>query len=93
MSAQLREDQKLRRAVKVYGIEGLVYVTLTSNGIEFKVPRTKVGVTVTWPQAVKACQTPSNVPSKFEGDPIKFLIDQAEKVTKRAVKKAQKEGA
>jgi len=90
MSAQLREGQKLRRVVKVYGVEGGVFVTLTHDGIEFKMPRTKVGVSMTWPQAVNASSTPSNVPSKFEGQPMKFLIDQAEKATKRSVKRALK---
>ncbi len=90
MNAELREDQKLRRVVKVYGIEGGVIVTITREGIEFKIPRTKLGVGMGWKKAVESCFTPQNVPSKLEGRPMEFLLDQAAKVTKRAVKKAQK---
>ena len=90
MSATLREDQKLRRIIKVYGIPGGVIVTLFHDGIEFKVPKTKVGVGMSWKKAVDSCFTPDNVPSKFEGRPIEFLLDQQAKQTKRAEKRAAK---
>lgn len=90
MSAELREDQKLRRVIKVYGIEGGVIVTLTHSGISFKVPRTKLGVEMTWPEAVKACRVSDNLPAKFEGRPMEFLIDQTVKAAKRAIKKESK---
>ena len=89
MPAELREDQKLRRAIKVYGV-GTVYVTLRHQGIEFTMPGTKVGVGMSWQKAVTTCLTPSNVPSKFEGRPMEFLIDQAAKQSKRAEKRAEK---
>ena len=89
MSAVLREDQKLRRVIKVYGV-GDVHVTLRHQGIEFTMPRTKVGVGMSWKKAVESCLTPSNVPSKFEGKPVEFLIDQAAKQTKRAEKRTAK---
>lgn len=91
MSASLKEGSKLRRAIKVYGIEGAVYVTLRPEGIEFTMPRTKVGVGMSWKKAVESCLTPSNVPSKFEGRPMDFLIGQATKQTNRAIKRAEKE--
>jgi hypothetical protein len=53
-------------------------------------PGTKVGIGMTWVDAVKSCVTPSNVPSKFEGRPMEFLIDQAAKQSKRAEKRAEK---
>jgi hypothetical protein len=89
MSAVLREDQKLRRTIKVYGVTGSVIVTLTHGGIEFKMPRTKMGVGMSWKKAVDSCYTPENVPSKFEGRPMEFLISQSVEAEKRRVKKAQ----
>ena len=91
MSAVLGEDQKLRRIIKVYGVAGSVIVTLTHDGLEFKMPRTKVGIGMSWKKAVDSCLTPQNVPSKFEGRPMEFLISQAAEAEKRAVKKADKE--
>ena len=89
MPAEIRDGQKLRRVIKVYGIEGVMYVTLRHQGIEFTAPGTKVGVGMSWQKAVTACLTPSNVPSKFEGRPMEFLIDQAAKQSKRAEKRAE----
>jgi hypothetical protein len=91
VSAVLKEDQKLRRIIKVYGVESGVIVTLTHAGIEFKIPKTKLGVSMPWTKAVESCLTPSNLPSKFEGRPLDFLKTQATEVVKRAVKRATKE--
>lgn len=91
MSATLREDQKLRRVIKVYGI-GDVHVTLRHEGIEFTMPKTKIGVGMSWKKAVDSCLTPSNVPSKFEGRPAEFLISQALKQAQNAEKRAKKKG-
>lgn len=91
MSAVLREDQKLRRIIKVYGIEGGVIVTLRHQGIEFTIPRTKVGVGMSWQKAVESCLVPSKAASIFEGRPTDFLKKQAQEAAKRRVKKAQKE--
>jgi len=90
MSAVLREGQKLRRTIKVYGIPGEVIVTLYDQGIEFKMPRTKLGVGMSWKKAVESCLTPRNVPSKFEGRPMEFLLDQQTQQEKRAVRRAEK---
>ena len=91
MPTELQDGQKLRRLVKVYGIEGLVVATLTHQGIEFKIPKTKIGVLLTWAGAVNASSTPSNVPSKHEGKPMEFLLDQSHKQAKRAEKKESNE--
>lgn len=90
MPAVLRENQKLRRVIKVYGIEGAVYVTLHPMGIEFTVPGTKLGVGMSWKKAVESSLTAQNLPSKFEGKPLEFLQYQAAQATKRAVKRADK---
>lgn len=89
--AELREDQKLRRLVKVYGIEGLVEVTLSKDGVSFRIPRTKMTVSMTWPQAVEACDTPGNVPCFLAHNPVDTLKHQVKQVQKRAAKKAEKE--
>jgi hypothetical protein len=90
MSTELEPGQKLRRLVKVYGIEGMVVATFTHEGIEFKIPKTKLGVMLTWPDAVQASGTPSNVPSKHEGRPMEFLLDQSYKQAKRSVERELK---
>jgi hypothetical protein len=87
--AELREDQKLRRLVKVYGIEGLVEVELSKDGISFRVPRTQMRVSMTWPKAVASCDTPGNVPCYLAGNPVETLKHQVVKVQKRAAKKAE----
>ena len=89
MSATLKEGQKLRRLVKVYGV-GSAYVTLTCDGIAFSVPGTKLGIGMPWAKAVASCDTPQNLPSKFEGRPMDFLQYQAAEATKRAVKRLDK---
>jgi hypothetical protein len=82
--AELREDQKLRRLVKVYGIEGLVEVELSKDGISFRVPRTQMRVSMPWP-------TPGNVPCFLAGNPTETLKHQVRQVQRRAAKKAEKE--
>jgi hypothetical protein len=91
MSATLREGQKLKRQIKVYGVESPVIITLSHEGIEFKVKTAKIGVGNTWCQLIEnGCVTPDNVPSFLAGRPLEFLTEQAKGITKRAVKRLDK---
>lgn len=90
MSATLQEGQKLKRVIRVYGVAEPVIVTLTSEGLEFKVKGSKIGVDVTWPAVVHICGTPSNVPSKLHGRPFDFLNDTARRITASRVKRLDK---
>jgi len=91
MSAEITEGKKLKRQIKVYGVENPVIITLSHEGISFRVKSAKLDVSMTWPDAVNACYTPENVPSYLEGRPLDFLKEQAKGITKRAVKRAAKE--
>lgn len=91
MSAVLREDQKLRRVIKVYGVEQPVVVELSHAGITFKVKGTKTPVGNTWPDLIRdGCHTEDSVKSYFAGKPLEYLIAQAAKQAKRAEKRAAK---
>ena len=90
MSAELSEGKTLKRKIKVYGVEQPVIITLSHQGISFRVKGAKLDVSMTWPDAVNACYTPENVPSYLEGRPLEFLQEQAKGITKRAMKRADK---
>lgn len=91
MSAVLREDQKLRRVIKVYGVEQPVVVEISHQGITFKVKGTKTPVGNNWPELIRdGCHTEDSVKSYFAGKPLEYLIAQATKQTKRAEKRAAK---
>jgi len=83
-------EKPLKRIVKVYGVELPVIMTIfPDGGVEYKIPATKVGVKLGGVQVVKACETPSNLPSKFGDKPYEFLQYQAQEQQKRNTKKLQ----
>jgi hypothetical protein len=84
-------DKCLRREIKIYGIENNCVLGFSNQGVEIKAKGTKLGVTITWPELVKACATPVNVPSKFESRAYEFLIHQAKERTAREAKRLQKQ--
>lgn len=89
--AKLTEGQKLRRELKLYGVDLPVNVTITSIGIEFKVKGSKIGVSAPWTTIVDACHTPDNVPSKLHDMPIPFLQDTARRIQASLIKRLDKE--
>jgi hypothetical protein len=95
MPPQIKEGQKLKRRIRVYGIESDILIELNSQGLSFKAPGTKLGVYATWQQVVEACDTPANVPSKHQGRPLEFLksqtLEHQKRMTKRLAKKIFKE--
>lgn len=93
MSAVLKEDQKLRRVIKVYGVEQPVVVEISHQGITFKVKGTKTPVGNNWPELIRdGCHTEDSVKSYFSGKPLEYLIAQAKKRAENAVKRAKKKG-
>ena len=88
MPAKLEPGKKLKRLIKVYGIEGDVEVSMSHEGLTFRVPRTRLILTATWPDVVeKASCTPDNVPCFLAGEPMKFLQHEQTKVAKKRAKK------
>lgn len=87
MPTELQQDQKLKRIIRIHGI-GLVEVTVSLDGLMFRVPKTRKYVTLDWTKVVKSGYTPMDVPSFLMGKPFEFLEHEAKKVKKKAVKKA-----
>lgn len=91
MPATLHPEQKLKRLVKIHGIEGMVEVTFSHEGVSMRVPKTRKYITCMWTDVVKSMYTPNDVPSFLMGEPMKFLIHEAEKVVKKKLKRANAE--
>lgn len=72
MPARLREGSSLKREIAVTGI-GPVNVEITSSGLEFWVKGHRKRVRLSWLQAVKAGDTPLDVPSYLAGNPVEML--------------------
>lgn len=89
MATELQPEQKLKRLVRIHGL-GLIEVTVSIDGLAFRVPKTRKYITVDWTKVVKSGYTPSDVPSFLMGKPFEFLEHEAKKVEKKAVKKATK---
>ncbi|PWT76390.1 MAG: hypothetical protein C5B59_06605 [Bacteroidetes bacterium] len=83
----IEPGKKLKRFIKVYGIEGPVELVIAHEGLTLRVPGTKKHLTADWPSVVGAAVTPDDVPSHLFGEPLKFLQHEAEKVMKRKEKK------
>lgn len=90
MPPKISDDRVLRRELKIYGIENLVVLSITKDGITLKAKGTKLGVTLSWVQLVEACALPNNIPSKFQGRPYEFLKFQAAEHQKKATAKLAK---
>jgi hypothetical protein len=87
---QIEGTKRIKRTVKIYGIEGDCYVTLSEQGVEIKAKGSKRGVIASWPELVKAGHEPENVKSRFHRDPYAYLQDQAQLVSKRRTKRLEK---
>lgn len=87
MPAKLSGEQKLVRQIKVYGLETPVNVTLTAEGITFKAPGAKTGVSATWARIVSVCRAPESAPSYLVENPLLFLERSASKLIQTKLKK------
>lgn len=87
MPATLEPGKKLKRVIKVYGVERSVIVELSTDGITFKIAgRGGLPVSATWQRVVKACTVDGGVKGFDPGDPLGYLQREAQKRTKRAAK-------
>jgi hypothetical protein len=85
----VRKAETIRRLVKVYGVPGLVEVTLSSDGLAFRVPGSRKYVTSTWLKVVEHAAPDGNVPCFLANDPVKMLTHEEAKVGKRRAKREQ----
>ncbi len=58
MPVELQDYHKIKRQIKVSGIDRAVILIITRDGIEFKVAGAKRGVTQTWSRVIAGCETP-----------------------------------
>jgi hypothetical protein len=76
MPVELLQDVKLKRKIKIKAKSGLdmwLNVTITREGLDFKIKNAKLGVFQTWPEIVAGCHTPKNALKHLSKDPILFL--------------------
>jgi hypothetical protein len=91
MPKQLESGKKFRRLIKVYGVEELVEVTISAEGLSFRIPSTRGYLVAAWPDVVeKSSLTPDNSPSFLAGEPTKYLQHEVAKVVKNRIKRATK---
>ena len=92
---KFKVGQVLRRAIKVYGVEGTVIAAMDESGVTFKAEGSRTEVRLSWRAAVEASTTPDNVKSYDAGKPLQVLQHAAEGLvqrrTKRLTKKIQEE--
>lgn len=70
--------KSVEREIKVPGIEWPVILTVSTNGLAFRVKGTKKATQVGWGVVIDASMTPENVPSFLYGKPFAFLQHQAQ---------------
>jgi hypothetical protein len=78
--------QKLERVIRVHGIEHPVILTVSNEGISFRVKGTQKAVTQSWTQVILACNTPMNVPCFLADQPLALLHHLAGKQARKAEK-------
>ena len=91
MATVLEPGNKIKRLLHVYGVEGLVEVTVAHEGIFFRIPKTKKSVLADWRAVIdRSTSTPNDVPSHLIGRPLEVLQHEADKVQKRKERRAAK---
>ena len=89
MSKLIESGKKIRRLIRVHGVESVVELTITSEGLAFRIPKTRKTLTLDWGGAVRASYTPNDVPAFLMGEPVKFLQHEVAKVQKKQKKKTE----
>jgi hypothetical protein len=90
MATKLEGDQTLKRLIHVHGVEGDVEVSLSEQGLAFRVPGTRTYLTMSWTKAISESETPTTVKSYHMGKPMEFLTTTAKSVRQRKVERAEK---
>lgn len=85
--ATLLGNQKLKRTVRVYGIDEPVVVTFTADGLTMQVKGSRQSVSNPWRNIVLASLTPNNCRCYHAGRPLELLKSEAKKVADRREKK------
>lgn len=89
----VRKAETIKRLTKVYGVPGFVEVTMSADGLAFRVPGSRRYVTTTWLKAVEHASPEANTPAWLANDPVKLLVTEEAKAGKRKQKRLDKEAA
>jgi hypothetical protein len=81
-------ETTLNRKITVPGIEGEIIVSMTSDGLSFRLKGSPKEITATWGRVIAACATPTNVPTFLVNEPFNFLIWIGEQIMQRKSKHA-----
>jgi hypothetical protein len=81
-------ETTLNRKITVPGIEGEIVVSMTSDGLSFRMKGSQREVSATWGKVIAACATPANVPTFLVGEPLNFLGWIGNQIEKRKSKHA-----
>lgn len=91
-ATEAKKAESIKRLVRVYGVEGLVEMGVSEAGVALRVPRSRKYVTLSWAKLAASSDTPGDVPAFLNGDPIKMLQHEQQKLVKRALKRAERNG-
>jgi hypothetical protein len=81
-------ETTLNRKIAVPGIEGEIVVSLTSDGLSFRLKGSQKEITATWRKVIESCTTPANVPTFLIGEPFSFLVWIGNQIMQRKSKHA-----
>ena len=91
MPKLLEAGKKIRKLIKVYGIESPVELTVAHEGLWLRIPGTRLSLYSDWPGLVsRAMTTPDSAPCYLAGEPMKFLEFESTKAQKSKAKRAAK---
>ena len=66
-------NNKLSRTTKIHGLEGDVIVSISPDGVSFRMKGMQKAVTARWDKIIAACETPDTVPAFLAAKPLEFL--------------------
>jgi len=92
MPTTLNPGQKLKRVIRVYGVEQPVLVTLTAEGLDFRIvgQGKHLSLYAPWRFVVEHMPTPDNVKCFLSGKPVDMLNYLSAKVLKQRIKREEK---
>lgn len=67
-------ETTLNRKIVVSGVEGEIVVSMTSDGLSFRLKGSQKEIVTTWKKVIESCTTPVNVPTFLIGEPFNFLV-------------------
>jgi hypothetical protein len=81
-------ETALNRKIVVPGVEGEIVVSMTSDGLSFRLKGSQKEIVTTWRKVIESCTTPVNVPTFLVGEPFNFLVWIGNQIDKRKSKHA-----